>query len=316
MILVVGGLNGFVGSNTTEALVEKGFDCVVTRHKNVEVPRFLEKYIDHRVFIESADATSIADLRKIGEKHKIDGIVNVGGGFAAAAKSPVPGLKGYFDMLVGNFQVAEEWGVKRLTFASTGGVYFGLEAGPMKEERPLMLQSPYWIIAYNKIVEIAASEFAKRSGISSVCVRLVGMFGPGQDPGQAPLATRLVHSAVSGKPANLEGVFAGCADDGLDLCYIKDMGRAIALLQTAEKLPHDVYNISWGKLTPNRELVEAVEKAVPGFKVDLPPGHWQGPPIPVMDTERLRADVGFSPAFDIHSAVRNYVEWLKAGNSK
>jgi nucleoside-diphosphate-sugar epimerase len=66
MILVVGGLNGFIGSNTTEALVEQGQDCVVTRHKNTEVPRFLQKHIDHRhVIIESADSTSIAELRKM-----------------------------------------------------------------------------------------------------------------------------------------------------------------------------------------------------------------------------------------------------------
>lgn len=74
MILVIGGLNGFVGSNTTEALVKQGVDCVVTRHKDTLVPRFLRKYIDdHHVFIESADATSIDDLRRIGESHKIDG---------------------------------------------------------------------------------------------------------------------------------------------------------------------------------------------------------------------------------------------------
>src|SRR5213596_2661156 len=92
MILVVGGLNGFIGSNTTEALVEQGHDCVVTRHESTEIPRFLQKHIDdHRVVIEPADATSTEDLRKIGEKHGIDGIVNVGGGFKA--NSPVPGLQ-------------------------------------------------------------------------------------------------------------------------------------------------------------------------------------------------------------------------------
>src|SRR5947209_19614676 len=97
MILVVGGLNGFIGSNTTEALVEQGQDCVVTRHENNEVPGFLQKHIDNRhVFIEPADSTSIADLRKIGQKHKIDGIVNVAGGFASG-EGPLRGLKGYFD---------------------------------------------------------------------------------------------------------------------------------------------------------------------------------------------------------------------------
>ena len=313
MFLVVGGLNGFVGSNTTEALVEQGVDCVVTRHRNAEVPGFLRKYIDRHVFIESADATSIADLRKIGEKHEIDGIVNVGGGFTSEAKSPVPHLEGYFDMLVSTFRVAEEWKVKRLMFSSTGGVYLGLP-GPVNEEQPLPLPSPYPLIAYQKIVEVATSEFAKRSGISSVCVRLMGMFGPWQDPAFPSLPLRLTHAAVSGKPAALEGVFAGCADDEVDLLYIKDMARALALLQTAEKISHDVYNVGSGRLTSNRELVAAIEGAVPGFQADLPPGRSLA--LPVMETERLRADTVFTPTFDTQSAVQSYVEWLKAGNPK
>jgi len=71
MILIVGGLNGFVGSNTTEALVDLGFDCVVTRHVNAEVPRFLEKHVGRRVFIEPADATSLADLRRVGDRKSV-----------------------------------------------------------------------------------------------------------------------------------------------------------------------------------------------------------------------------------------------------
>src|SRR2546430_7306181 len=59
MILVVGGLNGFIGSNTTEALVDLGQDCVVTRHENTEIPGFLQKHIERRrVLVESADSTS------------------------------------------------------------------------------------------------------------------------------------------------------------------------------------------------------------------------------------------------------------------
>ncbi len=315
MILVVGGLNGFVGSNTTEALAERGLECVVTRHKNAEVPGFLQKYIDRSVFIESADATSIADLRKIGEKHEIDGIVDVAGGLTPRAKSPIPRLKGYFDMLVGIFQMAEEWKVKRLILSSTGGVYLGLP-GPVNEEHAIPLPSPFPLIAYQKIVEVAASEFARGSGIGSVCVRLLGMFGPWQNPAGGGLAQRLVHAAVSGKPPALEDAMLGRTDDAVDLLYIKDVARAIALLQTAEKLSHNVYNVCSGNITPNRELVAAVEDVVPRFKVDLPPGRTPFPPFPVMETERLRADTGFSPAFDTRSGIRNYVEWLKAGNPK
>ena len=83
------------------------------------------------------------------------------------------------------------------------------------------------------------SEFAKASGISSICVRLMGMYGPFQDSAQYSLAPRLVHAALDGKPPNLENIFLGNADDAVDLCYIKDVARAIALLQTAKKLQYD-----------------------------------------------------------------------------
>jgi UDP-glucose 4-epimerase len=120
MILVVGGLNGFIGSNTTEALVDLGKDCVVTRHENTEIPRFLQKHIERRrVTIERADSTSVEDLRRIGEKHKIDSIVNMAGGFASG-NGPVRGLKGYFDMLDATFRMAQEWRVKRVTFFEHG----------------------------------------------------------------------------------------------------------------------------------------------------------------------------------------------------
>src|SRR5713101_5589391 len=314
MILVVGGLNGFIGSNTTEALVDLGKDCVVTRHENTEVPRFLQKHIDHhRVIVEPADSTSIADLRKIGEKHKVDGIVNIGGGFASG-DGPMRGLRGYFDMLDATFRVAQDWKVKRVTFSSTGGMYLGLQ-GTVNEEVPISLPSMFPILAYQKIVEVAADQFAKKTGISTICARLMGMYGP-FDGNQLGLEARLVHAAVSGKPPNLENVFFGNAEDTGDLCYIEDLARAIALVHTAEKLQYDVYNIGSGKLTANKKVVEAVKRVVPNFKVDLPPGHFPFPPLPLMETTRSRGHSGFTPNRDIHSAIRHYVDWLKAGNPK
>jgi len=197
MILVIGGLNGFVGSNTTEALVFLGKDCVVTRHKDTEVPGFLQKHIDNRrVIVEQADATSIDDLRRIGEKHKIDGIVNVAGGFKTP-NAPVPGLKGYFDMLDATFKVAQEWKVKRVTFSSTGGMYLGL-SDTVDESHPIHLQSPTprvpGILQRQKIVELASEDFQNVTGISSMCVRLMGLYGPYQDPEQFGASLRLVHA--------------------------------------------------------------------------------------------------------------------------
>ena len=318
-ILVIGGLNGFVGSNTTEALVNLGQNCVVTQHNRPGIPQFLQSHIDQkRVIIENADATSIHDLRKIGEKHKVDGIVNVGGGFKVPT-SPYPGLKGYLDMLDATFQLAQEWKVKRVTFSSTGGMYLGLQ-GTASEDQPIFLQSPLpgipGILQRQKIVEVASEEFSKATGISSISCRLMGFYGPYQDIDQASVANRLVHAAVSGKQLNLEGAFFSYADDAVDTIYIKDLARAIALLHTAEKLNHQVYNIGTGNVTTNSEFLESTKKAVPGFDATLPPGKFPFPAIPVMNTKRLQADTGFMPKYNVQSAIQDYVSWLKAGNLK
>jgi len=217
-------------------------------------------------------------------------------------------------MLDATFRVAQEWKVERVTFSSTGGMYLGL-SGTVDEEHPIALQSMFPILAYQKIVEVAAEQFAKKTGISAICVRLMEMFGP-FDGAQLGLPARLVHAAVSGRPLSFKDVFFGNADDAVDLLYIKDMARAIALLQIAEKLQYDVYNIASSKVTPNRELVDAVKRVVPDFKADLPLGRFPFPPLPLPDTKRLQADTGFSPKFDTQSAIQHYADWLKAGNPK
>ncbi len=318
--LVIGGLNGFVGSNTTEALVNLGHDCIVTQHKRTEIPQFLQKFIDNgRVIIEQADATSFEDLKRIGEKHKVDGIVNVGGGFKPEPKGPTPGLTGYMRMLDNIFQLASEWKVKRVTFSSTGGMYLGLQ-GMVDESSPILLQSPLpgipGILQYQKIVEVACEQFTNATKISSVCARLMGFYGPFQDTDQAALPNRLAHAAVSGKPVDLKGTFFSNAEDAVDTIYIKDLARAVALLHTAEKLQYNVYNIGTGKTTSNHEFLDSIKRLYPDLQVSLPPGKFPFPPIAMMSVKRLQQDTGFTPEYNTQTAIQHYVDWLKAGNPK
>ena len=76
---------------------------------------------------------------------------------------------------------------------------------------------------------------------------------------------------------------------------------------TTETLRHDIYNVSSGRPATNRDFAEALEAAVPGTRVDLLPG---GDTVPHLDIARLTADTGFAPAFDVTSAVADYVGWL------
>ena len=314
--LVIGGLNGFIGSNVTEALVGQGHDCVVTRHESPEVAGFLKRHIGRRVHVEGADATSIGDLRRIGERHKIEGIADMSGAFHPKAGSPIPDLRAYFDRIIAVLQDAEEWNQERVTFSSSEDHYHGDGGVSSTEDLPLPLHSQYPLLAFQKVVEISAGEFTRGSGISTVCARLGGMFGPWQDPRQGSIVPRLVHAAVRGDPLSLDGAFFAGADDEDGHWYIKDLARAVALLQTAEKLNHGVYNVGPGTKTKNSRVLDAVKKAVPAARLELPPGRSPFPPFPVMDVARLHADTGFTPSFDLESAIGAYADWLRAGNPK
>ncbi len=102
------------------------------------------------------------------------------------------------------------------------------------------------------------------------------------------------------------------AEDGGDLCYVKDCGRAIALLMVADRLNHGTYNVSTGRLVSYREVVAAINAEVPGANITLPAGRSPGrPPDNYLDTSRLRADTGFRPEYDVERAVPDYAAWLR-----
>jgi UDP-glucose 4-epimerase len=124
---------------------------------------------------------------------------------------------------------------------------------------------------------------------------------------------RLLSAAVWGEDPDLTPPRPPAyAEDGGDLCYVKDCGRAIALLTLAERLNHGTYNVSTGRLVRNSEVVAAINAAVPGADVALPEGRDpHRPPDNYLDTTRLLEDTGFRPEYDVERAVPDYVGWLR-----
>jgi nucleoside-diphosphate-sugar epimerase len=60
----------------------------------------------------------------------------------------------------------------------------------------------------------------------------------------------------------------------------------------------------------NRELADALQSIVPGLLLDLPPGRQNGlGDDPYLDITRLTHDTGFTPGFDMATAVADYVAW-------
>jgi nucleoside-diphosphate-sugar epimerase len=68
--------------------------------------------------------------------------------------------------------------------------------------------------------------------------------------------------------------------------------------------------VSSGRPSTHRELADAVAAVIPGLGLDLLPGRRPGPGTdPCLDITRLTRDTGFTPAFDITTAVADCVAW-------
>ena len=323
MQLITGGL-GFVGSNTAQALLRFDAECVLTQHRKGRVPEFLKDQIGKRLFIEAADTLDLDSLRALGKKHKITGIVHlVTGGVPAGRANALElaeDLHNTVTSIANVIQVAQEWGVKRVTLASAPVIYNGIAKMPWREDQPLPMTATYPMEAAKKCGEILCSYLGFQMQVECIEVRLAAMYGPNYDATRGSLIGRLVHAVVKGEKPNIEGIRFGSvyAADGGDQCYIKDAARGIALLQTADKLNHRLYNVSSGRATTNQDVVNAIKRVSPNFEVELPAGHMPGlsETLWYFDITRVHEDTGFEPNYSIETGIADYIAWLRAGNAE
>jgi UDP-glucose 4-epimerase len=312
MILITGGL-GSIGSHTARALLDLGESVVLTAHRSTQLPEYLADEPGGRVVVEPLDTTDEATFLDIGRRHEVTGIVHL-----AAAPHDLPDPVEYLRAdtlgLLNALEAATVWGVRRFSVASTIGVYAGVDEVPWREDAPLPVVAGHQIPVFKKTAELFATMIGDSAGFDAVSLRIGTIWGPLGLPDNpfCPLP-RLLSAAVWGEEPDLTPPRppAYAEDDG-DLCYVKDCGRAIALLMVAERLQHGTYNVSSGRLVRNSEVVAAINAAVPGANITLPEG--RNPdrrPDNYLDTTRLRTDTGFRPEYDVERAVPDYVDWLR-----
>ena len=309
MILVTGGL-GSIGSHTARALLDLGEPVVVTAHRSLRLPEFLE---GRELVVEPLDTTDAAAFLDLGRRHEITGIVHLAAG-RYDLPDPVEYLRAETLGLLNALDAARAWGVRRFSFASTIGAYAGVDEVPWREEAPLPVVAPHQIHAFKKTAELFATLAGDSAGFETVSLRIGTIWGPLGPPDSPFFALpRLLSAAVLGEAPDLTPPRPSAyADDATDLCYVKDCGRAIALLMATERLHHRIYNVSTGRLVRYDEVVAAINATVPGANLTLPEGRSPDRPADnYLDTTRLRADTGFEPEYDVERAVPDYVDWLR-----
>lgn len=315
MILVTGGL-GFIGSHTVRALAEAGQECVLLQRRSPQLPEHLA---DLPVHLVQADVADLDSLLAVGKQYDITGIVHLAVTVPWEARDVevLDSISQSVEAFLNIIRAAHAWGVRRVVTASTIGVYAGVPVeGALAEDQPLPLTFTHAIPTFKKVTELLSGQLSSETDVSIINARISGTWGPGghlPDPFFA--APSLIQAVANRAEPDLSGLLRPPhAEDALDLLYVKDTGRALALLQLTDALSHQTYNVASGHATSNADVLAAIRSLEPDFAFELPSVEPQ--PASWLDITRLREDTGFEPRYDVSAAAADYIAWLRAGNQR
>lgn len=308
-VLVTGGA-GFIGSHIAEAYLRDGWEVTVlddlSRGQKSNVPkaaRFLQADIRSpearqalatgRFDVLNHHAAQI-DVRVSVDRPAFDSHINV---------------VGFVNLLEG----AGEGGVKRVIFASSGGVVYGdPEVIPTPETAPKLPISPYGV---SKLAgEYYMRALAALRGFEGVAMRYANVFGPRQDPkSEAGVVSIFVSRLLEGKPLT---VF-GNGQQTRDYVFVKDVARASVLASTLPissngDFDTPAFNIATSIQRNVLELAAAVGQVMRGEpKIEFAEARAGELFRSALDVSKAKTVLGWSPQYVFEDGLRELVDWFK-----
>jgi UDP-glucose 4-epimerase len=310
-VLVTGGA-GFIGSHLAAEYQRAGWDVTVlddlSRGKKENVPSGIPLITANVRSPEARAAVASGGFDVLNlQAAQIDVRVSVQDP-AFDAETNVFGL---INMLEG----AAQGRVRRVVFASSGGVVYGdPELLPTPETSPKMPISPYGVSKLSGEHYLRALGFLR--GFETVAMRYSNVFGPRQDPkSEAGVVSIFISRLLAHQPITIFG-------DGTqtrDYVFVEDVARANVAASSAALAPpvdHDstAFNVATGQQISVLELARAVGEVL-GIQpqIELAPARPGELLRSALDISKARATLGWSPMVDFSAGLRKVADWFKAG---
>ena len=308
-VLVTGGA-GFIGSHVAEAYLRDGWEVVVlddlSRGHEANVPKGARLV---RADIRSPEARRTVatgrfevlnhhaaqiDVRVSVDRPAFDSDINVVG-------------------LVNLLEAAGEGGVRRVIFASSGGVVYGdPEVIPTQETAPKLPVSPYGV---SKLAgEYYLRALAALRGFEGVPMRYANVFGPRQDPKSE---AGVVSIFVSRLLAKQQLLIFGDGRQTRDYVFVKDVARANLMASTAAvpagtDLDAPAFNIATSVERSVLELADTVGKVMGQKpKLEFAPARPGELSRSALDVGKAKKALGWSPSHAFEDGLRELVEWFR-----
>ena len=255
-VLVTGGA-GFIGSNLTAALLQRGHFVRI-------LDDFSTGKRENLIFDKDYPSSEVieGDIRDFSTCQKaVKGIEYV---FHQAALPSVQrsiedpetsnaiNVGGTLNILL----AAREEKVKRVIYASSSSVYGDTPTLPKHEEMPPDPLSPYALQKY--IGEQYCRLFYQLYGLDTISLRYFNIFGPKQDPNSlySAVIPKFIDALLQGRPP----IIFGDGEQSRDFTYIENVVQANLLAMSAEHLHGEAINIACGKRISLNQLLNVLKE--------------------------------------------------------
>ena len=305
---LVAGASGFLGSNLSKALLEKGHEVFGLDNGSTSKKSNVQDLQDHKNFHFIEGSVLSLDPSIVGQN--FDYIFH----FASPASPPkyqelgLETIKANTDGTENLIKLAIQDSA-RLIFASTSEIYGDPLVYPQHEQywgnvNPIGPRSVY--DESKRLGETLVSFYKRERSLDSVIVRIFNTYGPGMSPYDGRVVSTFIRQALTGQPF---GIF-GDGTQKRSFCYVSDLitGIIAAALSTSNG-PINLGNPQ--EITLN-QLAEEIAEALgtePSFDyLELPV---DDPIRRCPDISLARQVLNWEPRVNIQEGILRTAEWMK-----
>jgi nucleoside-diphosphate-sugar epimerase len=301
---MVTGAAGFIGSNLSETLLDRGYAVVgidnfetgrqtnIRRLKTEDAFTFFEGDIRNREDVES----TIKGVDYVFHQAAVPSVPR-------SVEDPVTSTDANCTGTATVLDAAQKASVDTVVVASSSSVYGSSEKLPKVETMPTAPESPYALSKY--YTEQLAMQCSELYDIDTVALRYFNIFGPYQDPEGAYAA--VIPKFIGLMDDGERPVIYGDGEQSRDFTYIDN--AVDANIRAAERdVSGETFNVGCGSQTTVNELVETLNGKL-GTEID--PIYDDPRPADVRhstaDISKAREQLGYEPAIDFGTGIERTI---------
>jgi UDP-glucose 4-epimerase len=306
-VLITGGA-GFIGSNIAEKLLKDGHSVVVI--DNLSTGRKENIFPDVKFYKTDAQDKSIEDIFK---KEKPD-IVSHHSAQIDVRKSVADPIFDAYANIIGSINILEncvKFGVKKVVFASSGGVVYGEQKTfPASENHPNYPICPYGVAKLTVEHYLYYYHFVHK--LPYICLRYANVYGPRQNPfGEAGVVAIFIQKMLN----NEQVIINGDGEQTRDYIYIDDVVNANILAMNYPS--SDIFNIGTGIETNVNQIFDEL-KRLTNYKLNKTYGHSKDGEQrrSVLECSKAKAMLNWMPKTTLIDGLTKTVEYFAIMQTK